>query len=160
MRTFEKLSKNINGISMISGNFFIILGLILIFLEVILRYVFNFGFRWVEEITTFSFVYVAFLGSSIVLKEESHMRIDVFLKMFSERFRSKIELFIAVMIIAFLFVLSYEGIMLVKVGLEAKAPASQISMALPYFAIPLGSIFMLIQAVNNFHKRYIVKRIR
>jgi len=158
MKLFEKLAKNINSISIYSGNFFIFLGLILIFLEVILRYVFNFGFRWIEEITTFSFVYVAFLGASIVLKEEAHMRIDIFINKFSNRFKYYIEWLISFLIIAFLFVLSYEGIILVKVGLEAKAPASQISMSVPYLAIPLGSIFMLIQAINNFYKRYFMKR--
>jgi len=158
MKLLEKLSNNINIISIIGGNFFIFLGLILIFLEVILRYLFNFGFRWIEEITCFSFAYVAFLGASTVLKEDSHMRIDTFINKFTKKIKGKINLLFSIIIILFLFVLTYEGMILVKVGLSAKAPASQISMALPYFAVFLGSFFMLIQAINNFFKEFVIKR--
>ncbi|MBA7475856.1 hypothetical protein ES705_23292 [subsurface metagenome] len=158
MKFLKKLSNNINIISIVIGNSFIVLGLILIFIEVILRYLFNFGFRWIEEITCFSFAYVAFLGASVVLEEDNHMRIDVFTNRFPGRIKNKINLIFSILIIIFLIVLTYEGIILVKVGLNAKAPASQISMALPYFAILLGSFFMLIQAINNFFKGFIIKR--
>ena len=158
MKFLVKLSNYVNNISIIGGNFFVILGLILIFLGVVLRYLFNFGFRWIEEITCFSFAYVAFLGASTVLKEDSHMRIDLFTNRFSKRIKNKINLVLSIIIILFLIVLTYEGIILVKVGLSAKSPASQMSMAIPYFAVFLGSFFMLIQAINNFFKEFVIKR--
>jgi len=88
----------------------------LIFMEVVLRYVFNFGFRWVEELTCYSFIYVALLGASTVSKDNEQMKIDVFRKLFSPGLQYSISLVFSALTLLFLGVLTYEGIKFFKVG--------------------------------------------
>jgi len=51
---------------------------ILIFLQVIARYVFNSPFSWTEEITLFAFCWLTFSGSAIACYENNHLEVDFF----------------------------------------------------------------------------------
>jgi len=152
MKLLYKVSKYINVFSISCGNFFIILGLVLIFMEVVLRYVFHFGFRWVEELTCYLFIYVTLLGASAVSKNNEQMKIDVFKELLPPRFHYLINIVFSIFILFFLGIISYEGINFFKVGLSAKSPALQINLGIPYLAIPLGSIFIFVQEFKNFLK--------
>jgi len=152
MKPICKISHYINSFSISCGYFFIVLGVMLIFMEVVLRYVFNFGFRWVEELTCYSFIYVALLGASTVSKDNEQMKIDVFRKLFSPGLQYSISLVFSALTLLFLGVLTYEGIKFFKVGLGGKSAALEVNLAIPYLAVPLGALFMFIQEVRNLLK--------
>lgn len=73
----EKLLKVLNGI--LNAIIISVLGLmvILVFLNVVLRYGFNSGLTWSEEIARFAFVWVVFLGAIVALKDKSHLGVDL-----------------------------------------------------------------------------------
>ncbi|MCA9771515.1 MAG: TRAP transporter small permease [Myxococcales bacterium] len=48
----------------------------LIFTQVILRYVFNTGLHWAEELARYLLIYAGFLGASIATKDRRHIVID------------------------------------------------------------------------------------
>lgn len=50
---------------------------LLILGNVILRYVFNTGIVWAEEMSRFMFVWMIFLGAIVALKEHNHISVDI-----------------------------------------------------------------------------------
>ena len=76
------LFKNIEEI--LSGLFLIIM-VLLVILNVILRYVFNQGIYWAEEVATICFVWSVFVGASATYKHRMDIGIDFLIKRSSPR---------------------------------------------------------------------------
>jgi TRAP-type C4-dicarboxylate transport system permease small subunit len=52
-----------------------------VFGEVVARYVFNRPYFWSEEVTVYTFTWVAFLGSALALRDNRHIGISYFMSM-------------------------------------------------------------------------------
>src|SRR5690554_5736421 len=77
------------------------------FLQVVLRYVFNAGFVWALELTTYCFAWMVLIGISWGVKVNTHLGVDTFVKLFPVRAQRALVLFGCLCYIA------YAGIMLV-----------------------------------------------
>ena len=64
---------------------------IIICLDVISRYLFNFSVAWVAEIEWHIFGLLFLFGSSYALNEEKHVRVDLFYQNFSEREKAQVN---------------------------------------------------------------------
>ncbi|MGB6409222.1 MAG: TRAP transporter small permease, partial [Planococcus donghaensis] len=51
-----------------------------VLLNVILRYVFNSGLTWSEEVSRYFFVWLVFLGAVSALKDKMHLGVDLVVK--------------------------------------------------------------------------------
>ena len=51
---------------------------ILIFFQVILRYVFNSSLSWAEELARYIFIWQIWLGTSVAQRDRAHVRIELF----------------------------------------------------------------------------------
>ena len=58
-------------------------------LEVFMRYALNDPLVWVVEFAEYSLLYICFLGAAWALREGNHVRVDVFLYAFSQRWRQR-----------------------------------------------------------------------
>ncbi|WP_459980140.1 TRAP transporter small permease, partial [Paenibacillus sp. YK5] len=56
---------------------------IFVFGNVVLRYVFNTGLTWSEELSRFLFIWMIFLGSILGLKDNEHLGVDMMVKKLS-----------------------------------------------------------------------------
>ena len=157
MDMFKKFANSINNFSINVGSLFIVAGLILMFLEVVLRYIFSFGFRWAEEITCYVFIYAAMLGASVVSSEDSQMKIDLFKKHLPKKMRVVLNLILRIISLFFLIILLFQGSVFFLEGYNVKSVAAQISLAIPYFSIPLGALLIFIQELKIFFDNIIKK---
>jgi len=66
--------------------------IILICIDVMLRYIFNYSKNWMVELEWHFFAIIFLLGSSYALQSDSHVRVDVFYQQFSEKTKSLINL--------------------------------------------------------------------
>ena len=62
------------------------------FIVVILRYVFDIGFIWVQESIIWTHAVVFMLGAAYTLQAEEHVRVDVFYRNMSNRSRAWVDL--------------------------------------------------------------------
>jgi TRAP-type mannitol/chloroaromatic compound transport system permease small subunit len=62
------------------------------FVVVVLRYVFDIGFIWLQESVIWMHAAVFMLGAAYTLREEEHVRVDVFYRDMSERRRAWVDL--------------------------------------------------------------------
>jgi TRAP-type C4-dicarboxylate transport system permease small subunit len=56
--------------------FFLVLMIVLVFMNVVFRYVFSKGFVWSEEIARLCFIYLVYLGSIGAMRDNRHLLID------------------------------------------------------------------------------------
>ena len=54
---------------------------ILVFIQVVMRYVFSNSLSWSEELARFIFLWLSWIGASYAVKERSHFRVEMFANM-------------------------------------------------------------------------------
>lgn len=126
---------------------------ILIFLQVIFRYVVKQSLSWSEELARYLFIWLTFIGASIAAREKSHINVSVMIDIFkSQKIRSVFYIFANMLNMVFLIVLIGFGSKITFQILQLK----QISSSMPflyigivYFAIPIGSILMLLNFIEH-----------
>ncbi len=62
------------------------------FVIVVLRYVFDIGFIWLQETLTWFHAVVFMLGAAYTLQQEEHVRVDIYYRNMSERHRAWVNL--------------------------------------------------------------------
>lgn len=75
----NNIMKNIEEIA---SGIFLVVTVVVVILNVILRYVFNTGFYWVEEVATTCFVWSVFIGVAAAYKHKMHIGIDMITMLF------------------------------------------------------------------------------
>ncbi len=114
-----------------------------VFVNVILRYVFNSGLPFGEDLTRYLMVVVVFFASSLALDENRHISILLFSSKLSRRNRLRLEVFVQVCVLAFLGLLAIYGTILLPNQWTAYIPTMRrISMFWFYLSIPVGCILM------------------
>lgn len=66
---------------------------LVIFIEVIRRYVFDFSSLWGEEAARYSFIYLVWIGAAVAIRDRTHIRIDVLTHYLPERGVALVYLF-------------------------------------------------------------------
>lgn len=122
---------------------------LLIFINVIGRYVFNFTFVSFEEIARILFVWGTYLGSAIAIKESSHIRVDIVINMLPPTARKVVDI-IANLLVDFILVITIRVMMnLVMVNITNPLPLTRIPYGVVQAIIPFSMVIMLI--VNIIH---------
>ena len=65
---------------------------IVTFVVVVMRYVFDAGLIWVQESVVWMHAAVFMLGAAYTLQDEEHVRVDIFYRKMSERRRAWVDL--------------------------------------------------------------------
>lgn len=73
----------------------------ILFLQVVMRKVFNNSLSWSEELARYIFIWMVFIGISYGAKQRKHLKIDVFLNIFPKKFRAFIIVFADVIVLVF-----------------------------------------------------------
>lgn len=126
---------------------------ILIFLQVLFRYVFKSSLSWSEELARYLFIWLTFLGASIATREKSHINVSVLKDSIKNDIIRKIFiLFTDLLCMMFLGVLIRWGVPIAIQILQL----GQVSPSMPflyigiiYFAIPLGSLLMFTNILES-----------
>ncbi len=117
----------------------VVLG-ILLTAQIVLRFVFELGFSWTEEIARVMFIWVIFLGAAVGMRRHLHFRVTAGLKLFPQNIRWVAELAGDGVLLFFCLALAWHGYELVMstVEVEFRLRATGISMFWPYLIMPLS----------------------
>lgn len=117
---------------------------ILLFSNVILRYLFNAPLAWADEIARFLFTWTSFIGASAAIKKKGHVAIDNFVTRLSARNQAGVKLIgNSAIIIAMVFLIVY-SIMMMKMFSSASLSSVAIPQNYLYVSLPLSAFFMII----------------
>ncbi len=132
---------------------FVLLALAIVsFVQVVCRYVVGFSFTWMEEVTRYSSVFIAFLGAAIGVKYGTHFSmIFLYERLSSDRMRQLLMLIVNLICCAVLLVVAWYGweqaMKLKRFG--TLTAVLRIPKYIPYLPIPLFSVVMALRYLLN-----------
>ncbi|MGE4484407.1 MAG: TRAP transporter small permease [Oscillospiraceae bacterium] len=119
---------------------------VLVFINVVARYVFSYTFVSFEEIARILFVWCTYLGAAEAIKEGTHIRVDIFINALSPMAR-KVVAIIANLFVDFALVITIKVMMkLIIVNISNPLPLTRIPYGVVQAIIPASMVIML--AVN------------
>ncbi len=135
------LNKALYGISVAAMSVM----LLLIFFQVISRYLFGYTFEWSEELARFLFVWVVFLGSALIMGESGHLAVQLLPTKFAGTLIGNLmAVFVNVCGYIFILILLVQGTKMTSVMTFQTAPGLGISMSWVYAIIPASALLMLL----------------
>lgn len=126
----------------------LIINVIIVFMQVIMRYFFNTSIPWSEELSRYIFIWQVWLGSSIAFVDNQHIRVDLIFSVFkSKKSQDIIHIIINIVWFTFNIFLVFVGIKLL--GSMSARNALSSGMRLPlvyvYSALPVSSLILSIR---------------
>ena len=124
-----------------------------IFIQIIMRYVFNSSLSWSEELAAYIMMYMTWVGASYGVKLNMHLRVTVIVDLLKGKLRDIAYIIIDVVWMIFSAYMVVMGIRVVKMSYAGYrvSPALEIPMFLIYSSVVIGCILSLISSI---HKRY------
>ncbi|WP_319560052.1 TRAP transporter small permease [Marispirochaeta sp.] len=122
--------------------------IVLTVIQVLSRYVLKMPVTFTEEMGRFLFIWVSLLGAALVMKNDSHMRLDILKDKLSPRITTILEFFVFAAILIFSAVVFSESFRLIKATTRQIAPVSRLPMAVVYLVLPISTFFMSLYSVR------------
>ena len=128
---------------------------LLLFVNVVLRYVFLAPIYWAEEFVRYLMVWMIFIGASQVTLWGGHVAVDIVPRVLSKRGNAILAFIVNVICILFCILLAYLSLkqMLRVMRAGQISPALEIPMWIAYLSIPAGTVLMLIRFLQQFWMR-------
>jgi TRAP-type C4-dicarboxylate transport system permease small subunit len=142
------IKKIYNNFEEIIGSVFLVAICLVATIQVSCRYLFERPFSWTEELATYLFVYLTFIGASLALKKNDHFAVELFTDRLPEKVHRVIKISIPVIIFISSAVVMWYGCRMAIKGWNVKTPALEIPTTIPYAAIPLGGFLMMIRSLE------------
>ncbi|MGI5069772.1 TRAP transporter small permease [Treponema pectinovorum] len=121
----------------------------LVFINVVLRYLFNKGFAWSEEVARLSFIYLVYLGSIEAAKDNKHLLIDSVLLKLPGVMQKVVYLLIQLIIIYLMYLMTFGSFGLMIQNLHDKWVATQFPIWGVYLSgLILGVSIIIISLIN------------
>lgn len=120
-----------------------------VFLQVLIRFVFKYPLPWTEEVARIAFVYCIFVGATIAVRENSHLRVDFLLVILPKRV-ARAAVFLGMLLVGvFLVFVTWQGVVLVLATGVQMSPVMQVPFKHLYLILPVSGAIMLLYLVAN-----------
>lgn len=149
MRKFKVIVDRINECVEYITISLILVMVIVVFLQVVYRFIILSSLAWSEEMARYLLIWITFLGASIGVKRKSHIGVEVVVNLLPEKVQTVVSIIANALTMAlFIAVITWGKKLLMIVGIQ-KSPAMQISMAIPYAAIIVSAVLIIIYVLYN-----------
>lgn len=125
---------------------------VLIFLQILFRYLLNMPLAWTEEISRYCYVWLIYLGASYAVKKRRHLKVDAVLLLFKARGRFVLMTISNLLFMLFCVVIAYYGtdiVYMMQFVRVQESPAVGIPMSVVYAAVPVGTVLMIIRLTQD-----------
>lgn len=114
------------------------------------RYVFNYSIAEATEVATFAQIWMVLLGAGYAMRERLHVSIETLVEMLPRGLQRLVMVPVAALCLWFLWVVFDGGMQLIEIGAIQTSAALQISMEIPYVAIPVSAAYFALEAALAF----------
>lgn len=122
---------------------------VLVLVQVVLRYVFSVPLVWVEEMTIFLMIWMAFMGAALGVRRGSHIAMTILVDRLPARVARALFVASTIAIIAFCMVVAWQGVRLALSVAGQRSAALGLPMTVPYLIVPLGALLIILLACAN-----------
>lgn len=129
----------------------IVLATLVLFINIVLRYVFSANTTWAEEFIRYVMIWITFIGCSVCFGRVLHVGIDFFLEFVSKKWNAVIGIIVNMVSMVLMVFLIIYGTELVRFSMNSGqiTPSLQIKMFWIYLGIPVGGALSLVHLVFN-----------
>ena len=141
----NKASAILMNIDIVVASIILAILIVLTFLGVVWRYIFNAPFTWLEEVQTSCMVWIVFAGAGAAFRSGNHVAIEMIVDLMPEKVQKVMEIMIAVIVVVILGFLFVQTIPYLKIFLESGRSTSMLKI--PYswvYGIAIVSYFDMI----------------
>ena len=117
---------------------------LLALLQILFRYVLKVSAPWTEEAARYLMIWMALLASGLAFRNGDHFNIDFLTNRLTSHHRTILIHGTNLLSSIFILCIILWGIPFAQLGFFTISPGLQITMFLPYLAIPVGGIIMLL----------------
>ena len=150
------LDRLMEGFAWLAG-LLMMFSLITVCIDVVMRYFFNRPTGWVLQFSEYILLYIPFLAAAFVLREESHIRVDIVLNRLTGKTRSLINMVTSLLACLVLAILTYYGTYITIDFYQRKVPTLKY-LKIPEFlvimVIPIGCFLFSIQFIRRAYRYY------
>ena len=125
--------------------------IILVLFNVILRYFFNSGITWSEEMARYLFVWIVYIGAIGAMRDNIHLSVDVFFNKLSNLPKKIIYIIGQILILIIMGMLLKGSIDLTILNIGGKAAATGVPFVLVYGVGILTSACILLNSAHNIY---------
>lgn len=137
------------GVLMFSFIFLILL----VFLQVVSRYIFNFSLGWSEELSRYILIWITWISASYAIRKREHIRITVVKDKLPLFLQKVVELIVILLWFLFVIVMAIEGTKIVQ-NIQQMGQMSAtvgVPMWIIYLILPIGGILMGIRLIQQLY---------
>jgi len=144
LKMFDKLEEYLLVSSMV-------VSVCVVFLQVVMRYVFQNSLTWSEELARYIFLWQCWIGASYAVKKGNHIRVEILPNQFVGKKKVIFEVVISLIWFSFTLFLAYTGTRITTHVFKSGqlSPAMRIPMGYAYASVPVGCFLMLIHLVED-----------
>lgn len=126
---------------------------LIIFVQSTSRYFIGTSFSWGSELAQYLHIWQIWIGASLAVRLQSHIRVDVFIKLFPPIVQKVLNFIAIICWFVFAAFLAFEGSKYVMDVLASgqTSPSLQVPMWIPYLAIPIGGTLMVIRLIQQLY---------
>lgn len=123
---------------------------IIIFIQVVMRYVFHSSLTWSEEMARYLFVWLVYFSVAYTARREAHIRIDAAINLYPKKLRPYIEILSEVIVLVFAVFIAVTSVTVFqKISASGQiSPALHVPMQFVYAAPLIGFILTAIRQVQ------------
>ena len=148
----DLLKKGLKDFEIVASAAFICVTVLVVILNVILRYFFKGGLFWAEEVATCSFIWSIFIGAAGAYRYNMHIGIDLLTKLFPEKVREAIAMVIHFLMVVINADIVYLSVLLIMANKIKRTPVLDIPAIYVNSAITIGFGLTTIHAVIFLYK--------
>jgi TRAP-type C4-dicarboxylate transport system permease small subunit len=123
---------------------------VIVFVQVIFRYILNEPLPWSEELARYLMVWIASLGAVEAYGTGGHVGVNALVDNVPAVPRKLLRLLVHLVVAVLMVVILYQGFKLSAYLRDQVSPALEVPMTWPYLAIPAGATLLLLQALGLF----------
>ena len=121
---------------------------LIMFYQVVMRYVFHNSPAWSEELVRYLFIFNVMMAAAIAVRRNSHLQIDILLNVLKPHVRRIFTICattVGLVFLVYLFILSLE---LVRSGAPNPSAGLGLPMSIPYTCVPIGTALMVLTSIE------------
>lgn len=152
-KLWKALSREPEGVI---GVIFLGIMCLLVFLQVLFRYVIQLPLYWTEELARYLFIWVIYLGAVLCIPWNRHLRLEIAINLFPDKFRGYIRKVGNVLFIVFAVILLVRsvGVLNYIISSHQVSPAVRLPMQYVYVSVPVCCVLMIVRLVQVLIKGY------
>ena len=147
------IDKFFGGILIFLTSFTISIGVLLAFVNVAVRFLFNKSIEWAFELTSYLFIYSAFFSAAYLFRKAAHIKVTLLLNILPKILQKFLIILVDIVNIVYLSVIAYFSYIFIydpDLGLKSSGEISVdlgVQMWIIYLILPISALFGIVMVI-------------